>query len=81
MVCTGVVQGVLPADAGMGHAGGMASAPGGGAPLPAGLEPTMTIATKDAFAALNRMFKVGSRGVAEQETDVCALTKRSPTVS
>ena len=53
-----MLQGSLPADAALddlfGGGGG-----GSGSAAAACLDPTMTIATKDAFAALNTMFKVG----------------------
>lgn len=56
-----ILQGALPADADPAELLG-GSGPGiivgGSSGLAAGLEPTMTIATADAFAALNTMFKV-----------------------
>ena len=48
-------QGALPADAGPGDL--LAGGGGGLGAAAAALDPTMTIATKDAFAALNTMFK------------------------
>ena len=53
-------QGSLPADAAPADLfGGFGSGGDSGTMAAACLDPTMTIATKDAFAALNTMFKVG----------------------
>ena len=54
-----LLQGSLPADAAPADLFGGFSSSGGGSMAAACLDPTMTIATKDAFAALNTMFKVG----------------------
>ena len=57
------MQGALAADAATANlfaAGGGGAGAGG---MPAALEPTMTIATKGAFEALNRMFKVNPQRV------------------
>jgi hypothetical protein len=78
--CHHLPQGTLPSDAatrgfaaGSSGVGGGGAAGGSGVLGGGGLEPTMTIATKDAFAALNKMFKVCGVAVAVTAHDQSAL--------